>query len=842
MVAASPTHKPKGDHASTPSRPKTTGTVTITPVYILAGILSLPHSHHLRNMRRGMWLHSALYECPSTLDYRFVISRNDPGAKLLEAEQRAHKDLLIVNVPTGYDFLSYKVKAFVDWAVGPTARPFTYLLKADDDCVFCLRGLLAELSMVRKAQYFGKLKTNAPVILDPSSHSANPRFAKEVGVHVYPAFHGGNGYLITRSVAVVLAAKPITGDSALPFRHFPREDATFGYWMSAGGLAAPTASPSGRRAWDLSASANHKASMAAERERQLCSRVNATNNCTAYTPKAIVTINVDKQCFACGRQVNKSAVIKRTKHGANAGRGAHHAGNAQKRMSTLPLCSWFPAACQGAYEGSLRMKQAVEASVILLARAGEELKYALYALVGCLLVRAVAASRRLRALLDPAIDAMARFWSDGPALTRPAASMKLFVVLLVALDLLGLAAPEINILATPEVVNMNAHAPVPPFPIPNLVPILMPGFNEASKATWVANLIAARRTLFLTWAAYLASGPGLISGCLYGCGAVCYAYLASLGIVYNVGHSAQGPMLFVLMAIPAVAGLGKNHRAGQWLRTCLFACVLVPVYLFSGVSKLRYMELDAHVTGAWLTDMFKVHKSRAGLPWLNDFVQSVPLLHTLLSWGNVVVEVLLPVACLLLLHSTSRIATLSRALFLAGLVGFHVSIYLLMGPNFLRNCVLCLLAADPLSLYGESRADAGHAKDRPLTSGDWLRGVVAVAIQLCWLCSQLDACWSAANGVFDNAHHHNHYWPWPELSMYSEPTTHTYPFLRHGTAAAFLLLLAAKVARRMLGWQGHEDARLRISAPESSEQASLQGSASPHSASPSTPTASRFGL
>ena len=94
----------------------------------------------------------------------------------------------------------------------------------------------------------GKRKENVKVSLDKSVRQYNPRFVNETGRTVYHNYMGGAGYAISYEVARRLWNTPITETTALPFRHFPREDMAFGLWMSGiGGLHSVLSS----RSWLL---------------------------------------------------------------------------------------------------------------------------------------------------------------------------------------------------------------------------------------------------------------------------------------------------------------------------------------------------------------------------------------------------------------------------------------------------------------------------------------------------------------------------------------------------------------------------------------------------------------
>ncbi|KAL1527993.1 hypothetical protein AB1Y20_009364 [Prymnesium parvum] len=216
-------------------------------VDLIIGLLSVPAAQPMRQRRRASWLSKALYTCPHFFEYRFILSIRESfdGSILNEAKQ--YEDLLFVDAPVGFDFISYKVKLFIDWAVDNFH--FKYLLKADDDSTICLSSLCTELGVADAVRplYMGKFKFRNTVNLDPSQRQYNPRYLNETGRTTYLPYAGGAGYAISFSLAEKLASKMITSTSALPFRHFPREDATFGLWMS--GLTGSASRVESARRW-----------------------------------------------------------------------------------------------------------------------------------------------------------------------------------------------------------------------------------------------------------------------------------------------------------------------------------------------------------------------------------------------------------------------------------------------------------------------------------------------------------------------------------------------------------------------------------------------------------------
>ena len=70
------------------------------------------------------------------------------------------------------------------------------------------------------------MKPKSPVNLDPTLRAYNPRYLNETSRTKYPMYAGGSGYVLSYAVVARLNTIRITDTSPLPFRHFPREDAT----------------------------------------------------------------------------------------------------------------------------------------------------------------------------------------------------------------------------------------------------------------------------------------------------------------------------------------------------------------------------------------------------------------------------------------------------------------------------------------------------------------------------------------------------------------------------------------------------------------------------------------
>eukprot|EP00525_Craspedostauros_australis_P000314 CAMPEP_0198128998 /NCGR_PEP_ID=MMETSP1442-20131203/50640_1 /TAXON_ID= /ORGANISM="Craspedostauros australis, Strain CCMP3328" /LENGTH=262 /DNA_ID=CAMNT_0043789283 /DNA_START=17 /DNA_END=805 /DNA_ORIENTATION=- len=229
----------------------------------------------------------------------------------------------------------------------------------------------------------------------------------------------------------------------------------------------------------------------------------------------------------------------------------------------------------------------------------------------------------------------------------------------------------------------------------------------------------------------------------------------------------SGCMLYVLVACLAIPDLETNRRSAAWLRHILFAAILVPSYLFAGISKIRYDGIWVQLTGSWFPT--GVDPAHAMLPAALQLIKDYPMMQTLMSWGNLVVEFFLPLA--VLLHADVMPL---RYLFHLSELLFHVSILILMSPNFLRHCLLHILAMDPLGIYDATmmqqrrrphNKDAAPPSTRETAASrlDWIRICIGMIV-LAWNFQvQLASDTRSLRGKPGRG---NPYLPVPEYSMF----------------------------------------------------------------------------
>ena len=270
----------------------------------------------------------------------------------------------------------------------------------------------------------------------------------------------------------------------------------------------------------------------------------------------------------------------------------------------------------------------------------------------------------------------------------------------------------------------------------------------------------------------------------YTTGAACYVCLGSLGLMYNLAHSAQSSILFVTVSAFAVSGLANNPRAAVWLRQCLVLAVIAPVYLFSGISKLRYIGLRRQLNGSWMIQDGVLGSAsmhlRASAPLLNEVLLHVPGGLKLMSWANLALEVVAPMA-LLLSPAFSWVELLFHAVLCVLALSFHALVFVQMGPNFVRHSMLVLVSADPLSLFQPRTAHklSDSSKWDPPRLADRVRGAVAV---------HSDA--SHLFGFTPRDKKLDSYWPIPEMSMFAQPSACQLRLT--GCLGAFLLVTRAR--------------------------------------------------
>ena len=239
-------------------------------------------------------------------------------------------------------------------------------------------------------------------------------------------------------------------------------------------------------------------------------------------------------------------------------------------------------------------------------------------------------------------------------------------------------------------------------------------------------------------------------------------------------------MLFVMSAITAVPFLETSRRANHWLRKFLYVGVLGPIYLFSGICKIRYKGIRSNLTGEWMRHIFentdKKKKDRVHLLFVHNYIsEHSTVAACLMSWGNLVTELILPI-CIIPWTDVWQL----QLVFHAAEILFHVSIFMLIGPNFVRYCLMHMLAANPLGYIEQLRERKGKKEptlacmhETTLTEiciGDWIRVGWAIFMLGGWWYVQFKSDYFHFSGIAPLDRRVNPYFPFPELSMFAKPT------------------------------------------------------------------------
>ncbi|CAJ0961186.1 unnamed protein product [Ranitomeya imitator] len=140
----------------------------------------------------------------------------------LQAESRAHHDMVFVDVVDTYRSVPRKLLLFYRWL--EAAVTFTFLLKTDDDCFIHLDNVLRALedgSVQGPNAWWGNFRLNWAV------ERTGKWQELEYMSPAYPAFACGSGYVLSRDIVQWLAA------NADRLQTYQGEDVSMGIWMAA---------------------------------------------------------------------------------------------------------------------------------------------------------------------------------------------------------------------------------------------------------------------------------------------------------------------------------------------------------------------------------------------------------------------------------------------------------------------------------------------------------------------------------------------------------------------------------------------------------------------------------
>eukprot|EP00440_Ansanella_granifera_P053631 gb/GFBE01058142.1/.p1 GENE.gb/GFBE01058142.1/~~gb/GFBE01058142.1/.p1 ORF type:complete len:1389 (+),score=207.12 gb/GFBE01058142.1/:1-4167(+) len=394
------------------------------------------------------------------------------------------------------------------------------------------------------------------------------------------------------------------------------------------------------------------------------------------------------------------------------------------------------------------------------------------------------------------------WWSDSPGFAKPIATFKAFVALVLISEILGLSTGSC-VLSTADLVVSYNLVPDPETHryMPTVVSVLLPKRGGVSLEFWSGTLHGAQWLMILSWLACLAMPThkgrptASVFAVFYRFGAIAFCYLALLHIVFTGNHGLIGEFHFILASTLAVGDLG-NPRASSWLYKFLVLCVLIPSYLFAGISKLRYAGFVDQYEAHWLQFAVTTQSHRSNWKSLSDIVIAVPSLQKLASCGNMVVELVLPL--LMLRYCFKHQAKLESGAikacrvvqysFFLGALALHVGVFLILGPNFVQNCILLLLACLSAPCCGHC---ATHALPDVSSYNRWdaARALYASVVWLAWFSVQI---WSGVLHSLGKEHQPTDpFFPAPEMSMFcgGPPAVFVFSQLRQSFMLAVLLAI-----------------------------------------------------
>jgi len=381
--------------------------------------------------------------------------------------------------------------------------------------------------------------------------------------------------------------------------------------------------------------------------------------------------------------------------------------------------------------------------------------------------------------------AFIHWWSCGPQITM--ASLKAFLAALLLIELLGLQAPQTNVFALPETIRRVRAHPYGRKPelgfqsgltsgeadlMPRLTYIFMPSLNDATADSYATVFSILRSSVLVSWCAFLAL-PGAWTaswGCFL-CGVVVYVVMAALGTMFQPVCVSLCTCYFLVAAACVLPSLEKSPRARSWLGMFLMHSALIPFYLSSGLSKLRYAGWGAMLSGSWATQALQLALARSALPGFTAWIQKTPVAMAIMSLGVNLVEFLLPVSLLFLAGSSSDFALWLRSSWILLATFFHIATIVVIGPNFARQLPLLMMLLHAC-WHPVRSSDAESIEPGQMKSWRCRVGFATVLLAL-WMCNQLWSDIDHLRGATPHDSHHDMQWPIPEMSMFVYPSAST---------------------------------------------------------------------
>ncbi|CAE7271940.1 unnamed protein product [Symbiodinium necroappetens] len=382
------------------------------------------------------------------------------------------------------------------------------------------------------------------------------------------------------------------------------------------------------------------------------------------------------------------------------------------------------------------------------------------------------------------LDKLTAWWHRGPRLS--VISLKVYVCMLLLIELLGASSPLVSVLSLPEILRRVRRHPYgpgdevglfdghgladSPHLMPRLTYLFMPDLDDNTADGYASFHAVFRATLLAAWCIFLVAPCTwrMTSPACYASGAAMYFYFGSLSMMFAPTTSVCSSYFFVVGAVFVVAD-AEDASAQAWLWKLLVMSILAPYYLAAGFAKLRYAGWIAVLTGSWIREDLLDFPSI--FPGFNAWVAHTPLAAALFSFGCMLVEFVGPLLVLSIDAGKpcSKVARWTLTIWSSLVLGFLLGAYVFFGPNFIRQVPLTIMI-----LHGLWRTD-GSESQHPEAQGApplvyYCRVILAMVLLSSWFAVEMWSDLAHLTGATPQLSKHDPAWPIGEFAMFVYPS------------------------------------------------------------------------
>lgn len=217
---------PSASSSSTGQSPAGEG---LEPLFLFIGILSGRGYRHRRLAVREAWASKA--QIPGLVVSKFILSE-DERTPQVQKELEMYNDIVFVKEKTNYKSILYKTFYVLEYGV--KNYDVKFILKTDDDAFINVQPIIQQLQTLCESKdctkerlYMGKMAKHSEVLLQPGHKWNNAVFYNHTGLHMYPNYMMGGGYVMSGEVCRIL----VDVHARMPLKFTPIEDATLGFWL-----------------------------------------------------------------------------------------------------------------------------------------------------------------------------------------------------------------------------------------------------------------------------------------------------------------------------------------------------------------------------------------------------------------------------------------------------------------------------------------------------------------------------------------------------------------------------------------------------------------------------------